>query len=135
MSWKTGLARLIGRDVDKGLSSYGTWDPYVRPAGTPPVTPGTKVPKADLDAARAVLADGRAFAAHCDGRILHAPGECWSCDLYPDWQKLRELWGIAFTGHQPEGDQLPCPADHARPPGSPADHRQWGPNTAQGGRS
>lgn len=96
----------------------------------------------------------RAFAPHCDGRILHAPGECWSCDLYPDWQKLRELWGIAFTGHQPEVEtanlmtgaseepvkqvvikrELPCPADYNRPPDSDSDHRQWGPNQAQGGR-
>jgi len=83
----------------------------------------------------------RAFAPHCDARILHAPGECWACDLYPDWQELREKWGIAFTGHQPEDvgrygipfKQLPCPADHNRPPDSPSDHRQWGPNQAQGG--
>jgi hypothetical protein len=78
----------------------------------------------------------RAFAPHCDQRILHAPGECWACDLYPDWQALREKWGIAFTGQAPltgvAGNQLPCPADHNRPPGSKADHRRWGPNTAQG---
>jgi hypothetical protein len=91
----------------------------------------------------------RAFAPHCDQRILHAPGECWACDLYPDWQALRVKWGIAFTGHQPEvvrlgvdqqeipvavRRELPCPADYNRPPESPSDHRQWGPNLAQGGR-
>ena len=25
---------------------------------------------------------------------------------------------------------MPCPADAARPPGSPSDHRRWGGNTA-----
>jgi hypothetical protein len=28
--------------------------------------------------------------------------------------------------------ELPCPADYNRPPDSKSDHRQWGPNTAQG---
>jgi hypothetical protein len=78
----------------------------------------------------------RAFAPHCDQRILHAPGECWACDMYPDWQALRGKWGIAFTGQAPltgvAGNQLPCPADFNRPLGSKSDHRQWGPNTAQG---
>ena len=104
----------------------------------------------ELAAARELLERERAFAPHCDQRILHEPGSCWACDLYPDWQALRKKWGIAFTGHQPEvvrlgvdqheipvsvRRELPCPADYNRPPGSPSDHRQWGPNTAQGDRS
>lgn len=67
-------------------------------------------------------------APHCDARILHAPGECEHCDMYPDWQLCRERWGIAFTGHEPRSDQHPCPADVARPPGSASDHRTWGGN-------
>lgn len=71
---------------------------------------------------------------HCDARILHAPGECEYCDKYPKWQKLREGWGIAFTGHEPTSEehrkQLPCPADYNRPPESEADHRHWGGNRA-----
>jgi hypothetical protein len=51
---------------------------------------------------------------HCDQRILHAPGECEYCDKHKDWQALRAAWGIAFTGWEPEGKELPCPADHAR---------------------
>lgn len=51
---------------------------------------------------------------HCDQRILHAPGECDHCDKHPDWQALRQLWGIAFTGYQPEGKELPDPATAAR---------------------
>lgn len=89
---------------------------------------------------------------HCDARILHAPGECEYCDLHPEWQELRKMWGIAFTGHLPgpitaadvEGQGgsrsyaiswrtpatrpevwLPCPADFARPAGSTSDHRRW----------
>lgn len=57
--------------------------------------------------------------------------ECEYCDHYPDWQELRQMWSIAFTGHEPTADQLPCPADHARPPDSPSDHRQWHGNTAR----
>lgn len=73
----------------------------------------------------------RAAMPHCDTRILHKPGECEYCDHYPDWQELRQMWSIAFTGHEPTADQLPCPADHTRPPGSPSDHRQWYGNVAK----
>lgn len=59
---------------------------------------------------------------HCDQRVLHAPGECEFCDRHPDWQALREGWGIAFTGHQPAVDaehpwlsQVPCPSEATRP--------------------
>jgi hypothetical protein len=109
---------------------------------------------------------------HCDPRILHGPHDrCEYCDRHPEWQALRQAWGIAFTGHRPaselpecgyrarpsspaagftcrqraghEGDhlpvpeweQLPCPADAARPPGAGNDHRRWGgnkPTTAEG---
>lgn len=66
---------------------------------------------------------------HCDQRILHAPEDgCEYCNDQPEWQALREAWGIAFTGHEPAEGQLPCPADAARPPGSGADHRRWGGN-------
>lgn len=94
------------------------------------IPPGTRVAPSKLAEARALLEDGRAFAPHCDQRILHEPGECWSCDLYPDWQKLRELWGIDFSGHSTPG-KLPCPADYHRPPNSPSDHRRWPNNRAE----
>lgn len=128
-------ARTLRADVDITSRS--------RPiAYTPDDEPGAgKVPGTsghELAAARELLERERAFAPHCDQRILHAAGDCWACDLYPDWQELRGKWGIAFTGQAPltgvAGNQLPCPADYNRPPGSKADHRLWGPNTAQGGR-
>ncbi|MEV7265596.1 hypothetical protein AB0N38_18770 [Micromonospora aurantiaca] len=60
---------------------------------------------------------------HCDQAVLHAPGECTFCDAYPEWQQLRQLWGIAFTGRQPRIDrerpwlsEVRCPSD-ARWPG------------------
>lgn len=52
---------------------------------------------------------------HCDARVLHAPGECEYCDKHPEWQELRVMWGIAFTGYEPEGKELPDPATHNRP--------------------
>lgn len=51
---------------------------------------------------------------HCDAAILHKPGECDYCDRHPQWQQLREAWGIAFTGHAPVGHQQPCPSDARR---------------------
>lgn len=52
---------------------------------------------------------------HCDSAVLHAPSECEYCDRHPEWQHLRMSWGIAFTGHDPTGDQLPDPASVRRP--------------------
>jgi hypothetical protein len=66
---------------------------------------------------------------HCDQRILHTPGECQYCDMYPHWQQLREAWGIAFTGHipDPESDMMLCPADYVRGTES---YDLWGGNRA-----
>jgi hypothetical protein len=79
------------------------------------------------------------FAPHCDPRVLHAPGECSYCDMHADWQALRGLWGIAFTGHEPQrtdaGVELPCPADLNRPPTTDSDHRRWGGNVARPARA
>ena len=36
---------------------------------------------------------------HCDSNVLHAPGECEYCDLYPAEQHARIRLGINFTGH------------------------------------
>ena len=63
---------------------------------------------------------------HCDPRILHAPGECKFCDAHAEWQELRAKWGIAFTGYEPEGKELPCPADYARGDA----HTKWMGNVA-----
>ena len=58
---------------------------------------------------------------HCDPRVLHAPGECQTCDEYAgDLQEIRKVWGINFTGHhEVQTDNgtslLPCPAEVARP--------------------
>lgn len=89
---------------------------------------------ADGDLSGAMELDGVRFP-HCDQRILHAPGECTYCDMFPSWQELRDNWGIAFTGHPPidvdlallgrRDRQLPCPADYNRLPGTPFDHQRW----------
>ncbi len=73
--------------------------------------------------------------AHCDSRILHEPGVCIYCDHYPELQQWRIDNGWAFTGETPLPHQRPCPADAARPPNSPSDHRRWGgnkPTSAEG---
>jgi hypothetical protein len=57
----------------------------------------------------------RAFAPHCDGAVLHAPGECVYCDHYPDWQEHRRTARIAFTGHDPKDDEVRCPSEQRRP--------------------
>lgn len=62
---------------------------------------------------------------HCDSDILHAPGECPVCDLYPARQEFRICEHIAFTGHEPLPSQVPCPADLRRPPDSSSWHGWW----------
>lgn len=59
----------------------------------------------------------RAFAPHCDPSVLHAPGTCRSCDLYPDWQHYRQVARISFTGDD-SADLAPCPSDWFRPAAS-----------------
>lgn len=68
----------------------------------------------------------RAFAPHCDNRVLHSPGECQYCDMYPDWQEARQSMGIAFTGKAPTDFQSPCPSDFHRGTGGA---HVWGGNT------
>jgi hypothetical protein len=63
---------------------------------------------------------------HCDSRILHEPGKCKYCDGHPDWQELREAWGINFTGNTLKNPKLmPCPAETQRPIEA---INQWGGN-------
>jgi len=76
---------------------------------------------------------------HCDSAVLHAPGECAYCDAHPDWQQLRQLWGIAFTGHAPKVDverpwlsEVPCPSDARRPGGA---NQVWPGNRPEIGRT
>lgn len=51
---------------------------------------------------------------HCDPRVLHAPGQCEFCDRHPEWQAMRLVCGICYTGYVPDGTELPDPATHAR---------------------
>jgi hypothetical protein len=57
--------------------------------------------------------DTRAFAPHCDVRIIHAPLQCVYCDKYPEVQQARIDLKINFSGQAFEG-LAPCPADAAR---------------------
>lgn len=50
---------------------------------------------------------------HCDERVLHSPGECIYCDMYPDAQQSRIARKVNFTGQSKPGFG-PCPADAAR---------------------
>jgi hypothetical protein len=66
---------------------------------------------------------------HCDPRVLHSFGECEFCDLHPEWQELRVAWGIAFTGWEPDENELQDPATVARPLDVV---NKWGGNRAVG---
>jgi hypothetical protein len=35
--------------------------------------------------------------------------------MYPQWQEARQLWGIAFTGHEPADGEMCCPSQLRRP--------------------
>jgi hypothetical protein len=50
---------------------------------------------------------------HCDQRVLHSPGQCTYCDMYPAKQQSRIEQKVNFTGQAFEG-LSPCPADLAR---------------------
>lgn len=66
---------------------------------------------------------------HCDANVLHGPKwGCVYCNALPDWQALREQWGINFTGeHDPE--KVPCPSLRFR--GEDVVHR-WEGNAPKG---
>lgn len=51
---------------------------------------------------------------HCDQRVLHVPGICEYCDRHPDWQELRQVWGINFTDYDQNLNLLPDPAQENR---------------------
>jgi len=51
---------------------------------------------------------------HCDPLILHRPGSCEYCDAHPEWQALREVYEINFTGED-NPQKSPCPATKYRP--------------------
>lgn len=60
-------------------------------------------------------ANGEGFKyPHCDSDVCHAPGECVYCDEIPGWQGLRAEMNLAYTGHEPVGNQGPCPSDARR---------------------
>ncbi len=61
---------------------------------------------------------------HCDASILHPPGSCTYCDLHPEWQELRQIWGINFTG-QSDPKKAPCPSERIR---TVAQAHQWAGN-------
>ena len=71
---------------------------------------------------------GEHWAPHCDAAVLHAPGECWACDLYPAWQRYRQVAEIAFTGHEPNERETMCPSEVRRPVEI---INRWGGNRAQ----
>lgn len=70
---------------------------------------------------------------HCDAAVLHAPSECTYCDGHPEWQTLREVWGINFTGHY-DTAKLPCPAEQKRGLGRVGRNGQWAGNAPTNGR-
>lgn len=59
------------------------------------------------------MSEQRAPFPHCDSRVLHAPGACEYCDMYPEEQALRDREGTNFTG-QADPKKKPCPATAAR---------------------
>jgi hypothetical protein len=63
---------------------------------------------------------------HCDAAILHAPGVCEYCDEYPQWQELRMVWRVNFTGEMLAG-MTPCPSVWFR---DPLVRDLWGGNIA-----
>jgi hypothetical protein len=40
---------------------------------------------------------------HCNSEVLHAPGDCYYCDLYPDRQAQRAASGAGFSPLEANG--------------------------------
>lgn len=55
-----------------------------------------------------------AQSPHCDANVLHAPGECVYCDMYPDRQKRRVESAVNFTGEH-LSHKTSCPSEVVRP--------------------
>jgi hypothetical protein len=51
---------------------------------------------------------------HCDSLVLHAPGRCKYCDMYPDMQSKRIRERIDFTDQHVTGNSR-CPSELRRP--------------------
>lgn len=65
---------------------------------------------------------------HCDERVLHAPGRCEYCDARPEWQTLRDAWGIGFTDEELRSGIVRCPSTNRR---TPEQVNAWGGNVAK----
>jgi hypothetical protein len=76
------------------------------------------------------LRAGKVQFPHCDSGVLHAPNECEYCDHHPEWQYLRHIWGINFTGHK-DPSKIQCPAERVRPLDT---IEGWGGNVPTNGR-
>ncbi len=68
---------------------------------------------------------------HCDSNIVHFPGECDYCDMYPQLQAKRLMDRINFTGHN-DPSLSPCPADKTR---GHETYNKWPGNRPQKGHS
>lgn len=40
---------------------------------------------------------------HCNAEVLHAPGECYVCDKYPERQAMRKAGKTPFTPNESNG--------------------------------
>lgn len=40
---------------------------------------------------------------HCNSKTLHAPGECYYCDQYPNRQRVRAICGEPFSPNEANG--------------------------------
>lgn len=74
---------------------------------------GTGAKLGYVDTGAKVLQFERAPFPHCDERVLHKPGNCQYCDMYPEAQQKRVDERVNFTGHT-DADKRLCPADIAR---------------------
>lgn len=92
---------------------------YTIEQGEGPFGPGTfwiteERPVVDLNGPKVQKVRYPACQAHCDARVLHAPGTCEYCDAYPALQEWRQEYRMLFTGEEPRPLWRMCPAQEAR---------------------
>jgi hypothetical protein len=120
MDATTATCVLCGDPMPRGEEMF-KYHGYSGPCPKPPLTgaqPSLAAEPDSIELGRAekgapILDVIRQFP-HCDALVLHAPGECRYCDAHPDWQQLRQMWGLNFTG-KTQPTKAPCPAERRRP--------------------
>lgn len=81
----------------------------------PEVSAQTRAGAPNVEDEQEMTMENVARYPHCDVKVLHAPGKCDFCDMYPEMQQWRIDSNTQFTGEDYSEDQIWDPAQIIRP--------------------